>query len=115
MVGGYWSRGDTDFGYSIIVPSALEDVDQPGSRSDDHFCCYLCGQFSAVPHGSPLAGILLDASPSECVRLTLGKFQFASFMGCVCHLDVLYRFTGVLVYGPDPRLCRDPRPGGAIR
>ena len=71
MVGRYWSRRYADLRGTFIVPSEMENGDQPICRSDDHLCGIHGGYFPIDPHGSSL-GWLLDASITEPLWFSMG-------------------------------------------
>ena len=85
-----------DLGDPSFVSPALENVNQPLSGSDDNLCGDLCRFVSALSHRAAMAG-LLDASFAESIRFPLGEFQFTVVVGCICNLDLLFRFTRILV------------------
>src|SRR5690606_1686287 len=115
MVGRYWSRWNPHLRNSSPVPSEVENVHQPRSRSYDNLRCDLCCVVPCIAHGSPLGRFLLGTPPSERVRFPVGELQLTAAVGRVRDLDVLHRFAGLLVHGSDSRLRDHPRPGSTTR
>src|SRR5690606_4101980 len=110
LVGRYRSRRNADLGDPFAVPPEVENVDQPRCGSHDDLRGDLCRVVSAGSQEPPLVRLLLGASASERVRLTLGELQLTALVGRICDLDLLHGFAGVLVHGTYSRLRYDTRP-----
>src|SRR5690554_3145140 len=108
LVGRYRARRYPYFSRIIIIPSEMENGNQPFCRSYDHFLCS-SGRF--VPyysHGTSLACILGSAN-AQPVRIALGYFNspllwdvFA--ISTYLSVSLVFWWTGLL---PDFAMLRD--------
>src|SRR4051812_514152 len=97
VVGGYWSRRNTDLRDPFAFPSGMENRREPCSRSDDNFCGDVRRSVSDLAHGPRMDGIF-RSSLSQHERSALGELQLAFVMGRVRDLNILHRFIVVLVF-----------------
>src|SRR3954462_13942170 len=97
VVGWYRSRRNTDLCDPFTFPPGMENRCEQGSRSDDHLCGNVRRTIPDLAHGSCMECIL-HTSISKHTWSFVGELQLATAVGRICHLNLLYRITSILVF-----------------
>src|SRR6218665_831705 len=96
LVGRYRSRRNAYLSCIVVIPSKMENGDQPFCGGDDYLLCNPGRFVPYYPHGPSLVSLLGSADP-ESVWFALGKLQLTIALGRVRNLNVSFSIIGILV------------------
>src|SRR6185369_6344426 len=117
----YRPRGHADFGHSVSVPAEVADIDQPFRRGHDAVRRDVRRYLPVVSYRPSVARVLLAVPDSQHRPESVAELPQPADLGRVRGIDVLHRFSAVLVHwlgsgsGDAARSRYDESPPGCLR